>query len=180
MKRYVVIFLVGVIIGMLWYKFRLPPFPQWIQFKENIGAIKKIPSNYKKYQIVNYVSGTKLFIDRPYYDSIGDERLDGLYLIQVERHRDKSDLITIKTDNTIEIYRIISDQNSNKNLIHTYDETDIQVNVIGKSSVHSSVVKKKFSNGVINLSPGGDVSTQPILISFTNNSLPNNGFEIIP
>ena len=112
-----------------------------------------------------YKSGVPLFLNAPYADTIGDDRLEGLYIIKINRHENRN--IKIKTNSPITIYRLVNE--SNFNLKHPYEETDIKVKVVGYSLTHTNVLKKKFPRGDLILSPGGPISSSPILFSHNEN-----------
>ena len=52
---------------------------------------------------------------------------------------------------------------------HSYEETDIRVEVAGLSLTHTSVLKKEFKKGNLILSSGGPISSSPILFSKNEN-----------
>jgi hypothetical protein len=155
-------------------------------FKENndsspLLATRQVPkgdivNSYKKIVIAsNYTVGNPLFIDRTYFDQIGDKRLEGLFQILMQRHQKGVVVINAKKD--LIVYRLVS-LNNNNQVFDDYEETDIKVKVVGLGSDHTKVLKKKFPAGVITLFPGGPTSASPILISVTGDAVPEFGFEI--
>lgn len=157
----------GIVIGAMGYKYDLPPRPLIRQILKG-DAEKYNKHNFKiksweeaHLTFSKYKSGVPFFLDRPYSDSIGDKRLEGLYLIKLNRHEKRN--IIIKTNSPITIYRLVP--RSNFRLRHRYEETDIKVQVAGLSLTHTNVLKKKFEKGKLILSPGGPISSLPILFS---------------
>ena len=140
------------------------------------AEIMKILLNTKntKLLITSYRKGVPLFIDRPYIDTIGDPRLDGLFLIQLPRHY--QDKIKIYSEKPFVVYRIIS--RTTKGLHKSYQKTDISVNVKGIASSQTMVVSKRYSRGQNTLHPGGPNSSSPILISLDGSKL-NEYFKIL-
>tara|TARA_B100000242_G_scaffold293514_1_gene271906 strand:+ start:9084 stop:9593 length:510 start_codon:yes stop_codon:yes gene_type:complete len=162
-------------MGAFWYRQRLPPLPLLKKvYEENspyYRRIKSIPS-YKEAQLTysKYKSGVLLYLDRSYVDTIGDDRLDGLFLIQINRHETQN--IILKTNSPITIYRLVPEKNSGLN--HQYEKTNIKVMVKGVSTTNLvDVVKKKFKSGNIILSPGGPITAAPILFSTYGQKIPN-------
>ena len=149
-----VIFFLGVLVGTIWRHYIIYPYPQLFAWRE---ATKVRPT----LALTRYTHGIPVFADRLYYDTIEDPRLDNLLLIKIPRHH--KDLISINTSQEITIYRLISDKNNNS-IFDCWNKTNIQVNIIGASSTHSMVVSKRFPSGIIDLEPGGPISSSPILI----------------
>jgi hypothetical protein len=135
-----------------------------------------ILNSYNKIVIAsNYTVGNPLFIDRTYFDQLGDKRLEGLFQILIQRHQ--KGLVVIKAKKDLIVYRLVSLTNDNQ-VFDEYEETDIKVKVVGGSSEHTKVLKKKFPAGVITLFAGGPISASPILISVTGDAFPEFGFEL--
>ena len=107
-----------------------------------------------------YKSGVPLFIDRPYSDSMENSELSGLLLVKLQRHEERN--IRIMSKKPFTIYRMIS--NNKNSLLHEYQTSKIEVNVVGRSVTLSKVVKKDFKPGSYILSPGGPIASSPILI----------------
>jgi len=112
-----------------------------------------------------YFFGVPMYLDKPYSDSIGDRRLDGLNLIKIARHQKAK--IKINSKYPITIYRVTTSDNNGLN--HNYEETDIKVKLTGFSSIHDRVVKKDFKPGHIILEAGGPISASPILFKLKGN-----------
>ena len=182
------IFFIGLIIGVQWHRLFIFPFPQlrdwkssqfhtWQLEDENIGQSFVELSDQLTISI--YSKNTPVFLDRLYFDSIGDNHLEGLYLVQIPRHYD--DNIRIKPSKDLIIYRAISDNNNN---LHYYrndwDSAGIQINIKGSSTSHTKLIKKTFSaNGLIDLNSGGPVSSDPIFIMIKDYVTPPLRFEIL-
>ena len=157
----------GIVLGVIWYKYDFQPRPFISNFYR--GDYEKLNnSNYKinnwdeaQLTFSKYKEGVPLFLDRPYSDAVGDGRLEELYLIQINRHEKRN--ISIRINSPITIYRFVS--SSNSGLKHKYAKTNIKVKVAGGSTNHINVVKKSFKPGNIILSPGGPISSSPILFS---------------
>ena len=124
-----------------------------------------LPDEYKNKILVKYSCGIPLFIDRIYYDSACDKRLDGLVLLQIPRHLQEK-TINLHTNNNIIVYRMML----RDDMLHGYDKTDIKVNVQSINKVHVDVISKHFPKGFINLKVGGKFSSSPILIKKYNHS----------
>lgn len=166
------IFSAGLAAGIQWHRLHLFPFPQ-------LQALRYPPHGVlrsEKFVVTRYTAGTPVYLDRLYYDTVGDERLDGLFLIQIPRHY--SDDIVIRADSSLTIYRLISDDNLNTPF-ENWESTDIKVHVRGFSTAHTRVVKKDFTAGIITLSAGGPVASCPILIEVHNLRTPALGFEVL-
>jgi hypothetical protein len=121
-----------------------------------------IPTGQGNTLVARYTAGTRLFIDAPYYDQIGDKRFEGLFLVQIPRHH--KEVIVVKAKKPLTVYRLLSVSNDN-GVFMTYEETEINVKIVGEGSVNTKVVKKSFPEGTISLAPGGPLSAAPILIS---------------
>lgn len=162
----------GLVTGVQWHRLRLFPFPQlhaWRYPPE--GVVKS-----EKFVITRYTAETPVFLDRLYFDTVGDDRLEGLFLIQIPRHH--SDSIVIKAERSLTIYRFISDDNLNT-AFERWTPSDIPIHVRGFSTAHTRVVKKDFTAGIITLSPGGPVASSPILIEVRDYTAPALGFEVL-
>lgn len=165
------VFGTGLVAGVQWHRLHLFPFPQLHAWRYPPQGVLKS----EKFVITRYTAGTPVYVDRLYYDAVGDDRLEGLFLVQIPRHY--SDDIVIRADSSLTIYRFISDDNLNAPF-ESWTPTDIQVHVRGFSTAHTSVVKKDFSPGTLTLSPGGPVASCPILIEVHNFKAPAIGFEV--
>ena len=167
------LFSAGLIIGAQWYRLYLFPFPQLNNWKYPPETRVYLS---EKIIITSYTAKIPVFLDRGYFDSIGDERLEGLFLVQIPRHY--SDNIIIKAHNDVTIYRFISNDNINTPF-DSWTSTDIPINVRGWTTIHTHVVKKDFSAGIITLDPGGPVASCPILIKVHDNKSLTLGFEVL-
>lgn len=168
----VFVFGAGMLAGVQWHRHHLFPYPQiqaWLYPPH--GVLKS-----EKFIVTTYTAGTAVFLDRQYYDGVGDDRLNGLLLLQIPRHY-KHD-INIRADSSLTIYRFISDENDNTPF-ESWTPTDIPISVRGFTTIHTRVVKKDFSSGMITLSPGGPIAASPILIEVHNYAAPALGFEVI-
>lgn len=165
------VFGAGVVTGVQWHRLDLFPFPQIRAYRYPPDGVLKS----EKFVITRYTAGTPVFVDRGYYDLVGDQRLEGLFLLQIPRHYSQD--IVIKADSSLTIYRLISDDNINTPF-ESWKPTDIRINVRGFTTTHTRVVKKDFDPGMITLSPGGPVAASPILIEVHNYSAPALGFEV--
>jgi len=154
------IFFLGVLVGTIWRHYLIYPFPQLIAWRD-ATRIRPTPPGNPRFAMTRYTHGIPVFADRLFYDTIEDPRLDNLLLIQIPRHH--KDLISINTSQDITIYRLISDKNNNS-IFDSWNKTNIQVNIIGPNSTHTTVVSKRFPPGIIDLEPGGPISSSPILI----------------
>lgn len=166
------VFGVGLVAGVQWHRLHLFPFPQLQAWRYPPHGVLKSD----KFVITRYAAGTAVYLDRPYYDTVGDDRLDGLFLIQIPRHH--SDDIVIRADSSLTVYRFISDDNANAPF-ESWTPTDIRIHVRGFSTAHTRVVKKDFSAGIVTLSPGGPVAASPILIEVHGYTAPALGFELV-
>jgi len=167
------VFIAGLVIGAQWYRLYLFPFPQLHNWKYPPEV--RVPLS-EKMIITRYTAKTPVFLDRLYFDSIGDERLEGLFLVQIPRHH--SDNIIIKAYRRITIYRFITDDNINTHF-DSWTSSDIPINVRGHSTTHTRVVKKDFPAGIITLNPGGPVASSPVLIKAHNYTAPSLEFEVL-
>ena len=165
-------FSAGLLSGVQWHRLDLFPFPQLRAWKYPPDGVLKS----EKFVVTSYSAGTPVFLDRQYYDTVGDERLEGLFLLQIPRHH--SDDILIRADSSLTIYRFISDDNLNTPF-ESWTPSDIPIHVRGFTTTLTRVVKKDFSAGTITLSPGGPVASSPILIEVHNYVAPPLGFEVL-
>ena len=110
---------------------------------------------------------------------MSDNRLEGLYLVQIPRHY--HDNIRIKSSMDVIIYRAISDNNNNFHYENNnWDSSDIQINIEGSSTSHTKVIKKLFpANNLIDLMPGGPIAADPIFIMAKDYVTPSLKFKIL-
>jgi hypothetical protein len=172
LKKYIAVFLIGILLGGVIHNNR---HSLTRPFREPAGK-DDILNSYNKIVIAsNYTVGNPLFIDRTYFDQLGDKRLEGLFQILIQRHQ--KGLVVIKAKKDLMVYRLVSLTNDNQ-VFDEYEETDIKVKVVGDGSEHTKVLKKNFPAGVITLFAGGPISASPILISVTGEAFPEFGFEL--
>ena len=174
---HVAIFLAGIFSGMLLFKYKLFPVPQLVQLKNAVLPPPSKPtSGHIDKLITTYVAGVPLFSDRSYYDTIGDTRLDSMYVLQIPRHTKFS--VEIQLDRRANIYRFLS-QDNNNDVFSDWTATDITTFVQGASCTHTSVVFRTFEAGKISLHPGGPVASSPILIEDLSNTSLDMPFTIL-
>ena len=175
-KLFICIFIlfIGLIIGAQWHRLYIFPFPQLHEWK--YGPSVKVSN---KLVTTIYSKHTPVFLDRLYFDSISDHRLEGLYLLQIPRHY--NDNIRIQSNKDLVIYRAISDNNNNLYYDNNnWDSSDIQINIEGISTSHIKVIKKLFpANNLIDLIPGGPIASDPIFIMVKNYVTPSLKFKIL-
>lgn len=165
--------LMGAVTGVQWFRLELFPVPQirdWMHPPE-----ERVPLS-KKMVTTTYTAMTPVFSDRQYFDTVGDGRLEGLFLVQIPRHY--SDDIPIEAHRPVTIYRLISEDNDNT-VFDDWTPTDIPLNVRGHTTTHTRVVKKDFPAGTITLDPGGPIASSPILIEVRNYTAPPAAFEVL-
>ena len=170
---FIACFLVGTAFGVQWHRLYIFPFPQIHDWRFPPKAPVALS---EKAVITKYTKKIPVFSDRLYFDSIGDKRLEGLYLVQIPRHTRKN--IKINAHKPITIYRFITDRNTNRSL-HTWTATKIPIFVRGHTCTHTRVVKKDFPAGMITLHPGGPVASSPILIKVRGHKAPSLAFEAL-
>ena len=167
------IFSIGLIIGAQWHRLFIFPFPQLQEWKSegvNVELSDKLVTTI-------YSTHTPIFLDRLYFDSIGDKRLEGLHLVQIPRHYDEN--IRIKSSKDLIIYRAISDNNNNLHY-DNWDLSDIQINIEGLSTSHKKLIKKLFpANNLIELIPGGPIASDPIFVMVKDYVTPSLQFKIL-
>ena len=137
-----------------------------VQIKEN-----KIRQRYKNWQDLNpnykqiivkkYFPGINIYLDRNYFNHNNDEKLNGLTLIQISRHR-VSDIHLNVVDDII-IYRVLCEKNNNEKY-KDWEKQNFELAIIGSSCVHTTVVKKKNKKGIVKIASGGPVASDPIFI----------------
>jgi hypothetical protein len=174
-KKYIAVFIIGVVMGAILHKKR-DSLPFYKDYKLAFKKFNILNSYKNNILVVKYSAGIPLFIDRSYYDQIGDRRLEGLFLIQTERHY--HGVIDIWAKKPLIVYRVISKSNEN-NIFVGYEKTDIKVKVLGGTSQHTRVIRKKFPAGLISLEPGGPKTFSPILISIEGKAFPDLGFNVL-
>ena len=169
MKRKI-FFLVNVLIfyffGALTYRNQLFPFSLIRKIKEpfppkDLYIKPPVAPSFINMNIRPYVSGVHLYSDRTYFDTIGDEKLDSSFVLQLSRHTNQG--IKIRVLRRSLIIRLLSSMNDN-NRFKLYKKMDINVFVRGNSCIHSEVVSKIFEPGEYTLIPGGPIASNPVII----------------
>ena len=122
----------------------------------------KLNDNFKQISIKKYYPGLNIFSDRHYFNHRNDEKLKGLYLVQIPRHY--QDDIYLNVFNDIFVYRVLCEKyNKNEEYIN-WEKENYKLLIIGGGCIHTEVVKKKFKKGIIKISPGGPNSSNPIFV----------------
>lgn len=135
---------------------------------------KKYPSwnnknlNLKIIQKNIYFPKINIYSDRSYFNHKNDNKINNFILIQLPRHYRKSIIIDSLQD--VIIYRPICKKNKN-DIYNNWESVKFEIKVIGASCIHSILKRKKYEKGLIELLPGGPVSTDPIFIEGNNISL---------
>ena len=181
-KKIIILFFIAIIF-FIWgaISFRNQVFPyQTIKYIKNktfgIFIIKKklkeknifqeyfneYPDYNKKIiKVFKYIEKNNIWNDRIYYNHYNDNKLNNLYLIQIERHQEKN--ISLKVKEKIVIYRPTCILNNN-DIYSDWEVANFTVKIIGESCVHSKIYKKTYEIGEINLEPGGPISSDPIFV----------------
>jgi hypothetical protein len=167
------VFIAGLAIGAQWYRLYLFPFPQIHEWRYPPEV--RVPLT-EKITITRYTAGTPVFVDRQYYDTVGDERLEGLFLVQIPRHY--SENIVVDAHKALTVYRLISEENDNTPFAG-WISSDIPVKVRGHTTDHTRVVEKDFPAGTITLDSGGPIASSPILIEVHDYTVPSLEFEVL-
>jgi hypothetical protein len=128
-------------------------FPTPVSVEPPVASIDKA--------ITPYTKGVSIFSDRTYCDTVGDQRLEGTYILQIPRHTKTP--IKVELHREVKVFRLLTESNDNT-VFKDWNSTDIKVGIRGKSCVHTTVVSKTFSPGVHYLKSGGPVAASPILI----------------
>jgi hypothetical protein len=130
----------------------------------------KLNINYKKIFIKKYFSGLNIYSDRHYFNHKNDEKLSKLYLVQIPRHF--KDQINLEVFNEVIIYRVLCAENNNAKYVN-WERENYKLAIIGRSCAHTEIVKKKFKKGIIEIDPGGPISSDPIFIydTMSNNKI---------
>jgi len=169
MKKFLILFgfIASFFFGMLSYRNNWFPRPQ----------LKLAMSYFNAPTVVfPYKTGDKIYTDREYVDSGGDEKLSSACLVQMPRHHKLP--INIEFKDSVIVYRSISEANDNRNL-KNWNLTDIKINIEGKSSLHNVVVSKIYGPGKHTLMPGGPVASNPIFIKSLLGNTVKSSVEII-
>ena len=132
-----------------------------------------INPNFKEIYIKKYYSGLNIFSDRHYFNHKNDHELNGLYLIQIPRHYNKD--IVLNIFNEVVIYRVLCKKNNNEKY-KNWNKKNYKLAIIGSSCVHEDVISKKIGEGILQIIPGGPVSSDPIFVYDSNSN--SKKFEI--
>jgi hypothetical protein len=159
------------VLGAQWFRMDLFPIPQLHDLI--IPPETRVPLDPNMIAI-KYTAKTPVFLDKLYYDTVGDKRLEGLSLLQIPRHHAED--VTIDVNRATTIYRFISEDNDNEPF-EDWTPTDIPIHVRGYTTTHTRVVKKEFPAGTITLSAGGPIASSPILIDVHGFSATEPSFE---
>ena len=134
---------------------------EYDKIKNEYKNWNKLNPNFKEIFIKKYYSGLNIFSNRHYFNHRNDEKLKGLYLVQIPRHYNND--IFLNIFNEIIIYRVLCKKNNNEKYA-SWKKANYKLLIIGASCVHTEVVKKKFKKGLIKISPGGPYSANPIFV----------------
>lgn len=159
-----VFFSLSFLSGMFFYRNNWFPRPQLQAMKDYFDPPVKM-DNFAKYKdklVASYSNGVPLFSDRTYYDTIGQNKLENTFVVQIPRHYKDKIILNIK--DSVVIYRFISKPEFFKN----WTMMDIKVFVQGKSCTHQMVAFNSFGPGIIELKNPNPISATPILIKFKN------------
>jgi hypothetical protein len=172
----VFVFFVGVMIGLIWYRYWLPPMPQVKLIKDALllhdGEF--VPKN-NGILIARYHIGMPWFSDRNYYDTIGAVELEGLRLIQAPRHFDGD--IVIKSKYPLTAYRAFCETDAYH--VAGYVDTPIKINVRGYTCTHKIVRKKDFPAGTMTFIHKRGISSTPVLLEVHEPSKREGAVELI-
>ena len=145
-----------------------PRYANYDKIKANYDKIKneyknwnKLNPNFKEIFIKKYYPGLNIFSNRNYFNHRNDEKLKGLYLVQIPRHY-RNDIF-LNIFNEIIIYRVLCETNNNEEYTN-WEKENYKLLIIGGACIHTEVVKKKFKKGIIKISPGGPNSSNPIFV----------------
>jgi len=131
--------------------FKQTLYPYSHPLQAYFDKIKKIKNEYKGWNenpnwnevvIKKYYPGLNIFLDRNYFNHRNDEKLKGLYLVQIPRHYSTKDIF-LNVFNEIIIYRVLCEQNNNEEYTN-WEKANYKLLIIGGGCIHKEVVKKKF------------------------------------
>jgi hypothetical protein len=122
---------------------------------------KDLNPNYQPIVVKKYFPGINIYFDRNYYNHNNDEKLNGLTLIQIPRHHLSDIHLNVVGD--IIVYRALCKKNNNEKY-KDWEKQNFELAIIGLSCIHTTVVKKKFKKGIVKITSGGPVSSDPIFI----------------
>jgi len=156
-----IIFISGILLGMVLFRYNLFPVRELKKLKSYIFQYSiqtQLPDNV---YLSPYTSGTPLFSDRAYNDTIGERGLDSTYVLQIPRHLKTP--IEIEVHRPVIIYRLLTEKNDNS-VFAEWELTDMKVMVEGRSCTYNTVVSKYFESGKLRLLSGGPTAASPIII----------------
>ncbi len=128
---------------------------------------KTVAYQMSPFSIKRYEPGEPVFSDRPYYDHIKDERLNGLFLVKIPRHLSFD--IVLKLFNDTTVYRAICDDNPKD--FSAWIKTNIVMTLGGNSCVNLKIVKKAFKKGTHFLKPGRGSTSSPVFLEIQEDDL---------
>tara|TARA_X000000368_G_scaffold389261_1_gene351461 strand:+ start:1701 stop:2189 length:489 start_codon:yes stop_codon:yes gene_type:complete len=117
-------------------------------------------------KIIKYSSSSKIFSDRDYINKKNYLFLKNKILIQQPRHNNQ--LIKIKINKKVIIYRSLCKKNDNK-YYSNWTRIDQKIEVKGITCTHTALVSKRFLPGIIRLLSGGPIASDPIFIELIDN-----------
>ena len=120
---------------------------------------KKYPNYILQPRLVKYVEKDTIWHDRYYYNQLNEDKIKDLYLLKIEKHRNKK--IVIKLKEKIVVFRVLCELNNNTDY-KTWKNLDYNLLIISDSCVHSQFVFKEYPPGNHIISPGGKISSDPI------------------
>ena len=145
--------------------FKQTLFPPWHaeydKIKNEYKNWDKLNDNITLISIKKYYPELNIYSDRHYFNHRNDEKLKGLYLVQIPRHY--QDDIYLNVFNDIFVYRVLCEKNNNEKY-KDWEKQNFELAIIGDSCVHTTVVKKKFKKGIVKITSGGPVASDPIFI----------------
>ena len=100
--------------------------------------------------------------------------MNGLYLVQIPRHYSNDIFLDVLDE--IVIYRILCEKNNNDKYID-WEKENYELAIIGRSCIHTTVIKKNYKEGRTKIKAGGPISSDPIFIRNSKSGKPN--FKII-
>ena len=117
--------------------------------------------NWNEVVIKKYYPGLNIFSNRHYFNHRNDEKLKGLYLVQIPRHYQNNIYLNIYDE--IIIYRVLCERNNNKKYTN-WKKVNYKLAIIGFSCIHTDIIKKKVTKSVFKIVPGGPISSDPIFL----------------
>ena len=139
-----------------------PHLTEYDKIRNEYKNWNKLNNNFKQISIKKYYPGLNIYSDRHYFNHRNDEKLKGLYLVQIPRHY--QDDIYLNVFNDIFVYRVLCEKNNKNKEYINWKKENYKLLIIGTDCIHTEVVKKKFKKGIIKISPGGPNSSNPIFV----------------